>query len=39
VQGEATFMTFAPARFLPQPVFKWQSVRIHDPERGDLVYP
>lgn len=39
VEAEAVFMTFAPTRVVPQPVFKWISIRIFDPDRGDLVYP
>ena len=39
VEVEAVFITFAPTRLLPQPVFKWVSIRIIDPDRGDLVYP
>jgi hypothetical protein len=39
VEAEAVFMTFAPTRLIPKPVFKWVSLRIIDPEQGDLVYP
>jgi hypothetical protein len=39
VEAEAVFITFAPTRVLPDPVFKWVSIRIIDPDRGDLAYP
>jgi hypothetical protein len=39
VDAEAAFVTFAPARVIPKPVFKWQWLRIIDPQRGDLIYP
>lgn len=39
VKAEAAFVTFGPARMIPNPVFKWSSLRIIDSERGDLTYP
>ena len=37
--AEAAFVTFAPSRFIPKPVFKWGWIRVIDPRRGDLIYP
>jgi hypothetical protein len=39
VQAEAAFVTFGPARVVPDPVFKWKWIRVIDPDRGDLIYP
>ncbi len=39
VEAEAVFVTFAPARVIPRPIFKWKWIRVIDPLRGDLVYP
>jgi hypothetical protein len=37
VKAEALFITFG-GRML-KPVFKWNWIRVIDPQRGDLVYP
>ena len=39
VPSKAMFVTFGPARGLPNPVLRWAWIRIIDSERGDLIYP
>lgn len=39
VESQAAFITFAPSRLIPRPVFKWAWLRITDTQHGDLVYP
>lgn len=39
VEADAEFITFGPSGLIPDPVFKWGSIRIIDAQRGDLVYP
>lgn len=39
VKAEAEFVTFGPARIVPNPVFKWKWFRVDDPQRGELIYP
>ena len=37
VHAEALFISFGGSMF--RPVFAWEWICIHDPDRGDLVYP